>query len=332
MRLPPFQYLEPGTITEALSMMGMYTDTVKVVAGGTEAIAHLKLRLISPTYVMNIKKIRDMTGIYENEKEIIIGANTTLKEIADSALIKDKCKAIGEAASQVASPTIAAMGTIGGNILQNTRCMSYDQSEIVLKGFEPCYKRGGKVCLAVKGSKRCFSVYQGDMAPAVIAFDGKCVLEKKGSIRTVPVTDLFTGNGIKPFSIGSDEILTKVIIPKQSEVHGSAFRKLRIRGSVDYALASAAALITVTADKKISTGRIVIGAAGPAPRIVDGATELLQGKLPQETDVEAMAEMAFALSEGMDNLTMPGAYRRKMVGVFTKRAIQGAFEDMKRGM
>lgn len=332
MRLPPFQYLEPVTIAEALSMMEMHKGTVKVVAGGTEAITHLKLRLISPTHLMNIKKIPEMAGILENDQEIIIGANTTLKEIANSPFMKEKCKAIAEAAFQVASPTIAAMGTIGGNVLQNTRCMSYDQSEMVLKGLEACHKRGGQTCLAVKGSKRCFSVYQGDVAPALMAFDGKCVLGKKGSTRTIPIKDLFTGNGVKPFSIGNDEILTKIIILKQNEVHGSAYRKLRIRGSVDYPLASAAAFIAITADHKISTSRIVIGAAGPAPRIVEGASTILQGKMPEEADVEAVADMAFALSEGTDNLNLPGSYRRKMSRVFTKRAIHGAFEDMKRGI
>jgi 4-hydroxybenzoyl-CoA reductase subunit beta len=332
MRLPPFDYLEPATLTEALSMMDRYKDSVKVVAGGTEAVAQLKLRLIRPEYVMNIKKIPEMSGIVENDQEISLGANTTLKEIVHSPVLKKKCGAIAEAAFLVASPTIAAMGTIGGNILQNTRCMFYDQSEIVLKGLEACHKRGGRICLALKGSNRCFSVYQGDMAPALMAFDGKGVLEKKGSTRTVLIRDLFTGNGAQPFSIGPDEILTKIILPKQKGAQGSAYRKLRIRGSVDYPLASAAALITMTADQKISTSRIVIGAAGPAPREVEGAPAILQGKTLQEADLEAIADLAFELSEGADNLTMPGTYRRKMVRVFSKRAIHGAFEAMKGGM
>jgi len=231
----------------------------------------------------------------------------------------------------VASPTIAAMGTVGGNVLQNTRCRYYDQSEIVLKGLEKCHKRGGQVCLAQKGSKRCFSVYQGDLAPALMAFDGKGVLEKKGATRAVPLGDLFSGNGIRPFSIGEDEILTQIIIPKPEETHGSAYRKLRIRGSIDYPLASAAALITLTADQKISTCRVVIGAAGPAPKMVAGAQAVLQGKTAQGADLGAVADQAFSLSEGVDNLTMPGDYRRKMVRVFTKRALTGAFEAMKGG-
>ncbi|MBA4416773.1 MAG: hypothetical protein C0392_02510 [Syntrophus sp. (in: bacteria)] len=332
MRLPPFQYLEPENITEALSMMDTYKDTVKIIAGGTEVINHMKHRLLSPAFVMNIAKLGDLGGISVLDHEIVLGASTTLKEIANSPVIKEKCKAIAEAAFQVASPTIAAMGTIGGNILQNTRCMTYNQSEIVLTGLDSCHKRGGTICLAVKGSTRCFSVYQGDMAPALIAFDAQCILRKSGATRTIPIIDLFTGNGVQPFSIGSDEILTGIIIPKQDGTSGSAYKKLRIRGSIDFPLVSAASVIWVGADGKITSSRMVIGAAGPAPRMVEEASLAIQGQLPGEIDLEALAGMAYGLTEGADNLAMPGAYRRKMARVLLKRAVQEALEDVKRGI
>jgi 4-hydroxybenzoyl-CoA reductase subunit beta len=214
------------------------------------------------------------------------------------------------------------MATIGGNLLQNTRCMCYDQSGIVLNGLERCHKRGGAVCLAVKGSKRCFSVYQGDMAPALIAFDARCVLEKKGSTRTVPITELFTDNGVSPFAIGVDELLTRVVIPKSGGIYSSAYRKLRIRGSVDYPLASAAAFVSFANNKKVNTCRVVIGAAGAAPKVIDGGA--------CEPDLEAIAQRAYEYAEAVDNLQMPGAYRRKMVRVLTKRAIQAAIDDVQR--
>lgn len=335
MRIPPFQYLEPETVFDALSIMNAYRGTVKIIAGGTEVINLLKLKLISPAYVMNIKKLRELGGISEHEHEVVIGANASITEIRDSPLMRRKYKAIAEAASQVAAPPLANMGTIGGNILQNTRCMFYNQSEIVLKGLEVCHKRGGANCLAVKGGKRCFSVYQGDMAPALIAFDAQCVLEKRGSRRAIPIIDLFTGDGMQPFSIDDNEMLTGIIIPKQNGSYGSAYKKLRIRGSIDYPLASAASLLTITADMKFAVSRIVIGAAGPAPKIVDGVSSFfgaLQGKFPEDVDLERAADRAHELSEGVDNLSMPGEYRRKMVGILTKRAIQEALADIKRSL
>ena len=332
MKLPPFEYLEPSTVPEALSMLDAYRDRVQIIAGGTEVLNRLKLRLISPDYLMNIKKLPDLGGIAEQEQEVVIGANVSLNEIRDSSLLQDKYKAIAEAAFQVAAPPLAQMGTIGGNILQNTRCLFYNQSEIVLKGLEVCHKRGGASCLAVKGSKRCFSVYLGDMAPALIAFDAKCVLEKSGSRRTISIIDLFTGIGTQPLSIENNELLTGIIIPKQNGAYGSAYRKLRLRGSIDYPLASAAAFLALSAGGKFAAGRLVIGAAGPAPKIVDGASAALLGKLPEEADLKAAADMAYGLSEGVDNLALPGDYRRKMVRVLAHRALKGARADMKRGM
>ncbi|MBU1965063.1 MAG: FAD binding domain-containing protein, partial [Proteobacteria bacterium] len=298
----------------------------------TEVVNRLKLRLIRPDYIMNIKKLRDLEGIVDHEQSIAIGANVSVNEIRDSSLLQHKYKAIAEAAFQVAAPPLAHMGTIGGNILQNTRCLFYNQSEIVLKGLEVCHKRGGATCLAVKGGKRCFSVYQGDMAPALIAFDAQCVLEKSGARRTIPLIDLFTGIGTHPLSIENNELLTGIIIPKQNGAYGSAYRKLRVRGSIDYPLASAAAFLALSADGKLAVSRLVIGASGPAPRIVAGAPAELSGKLPEDADFAAAAEMAYELSEGVDNLALPGDYRKKMVRVFAQRALQGARTDMKRGM
>jgi CO/xanthine dehydrogenase FAD-binding subunit len=202
--------------------------------------------------------------------------------------------------------------------------MYYDQSGMVVNGLERCRKRGGTVCLALKGSKRCRSVYQGDMAPALIAFDARCVLEKKGSIRMVSMIELFSGDGIAPFAIGADELLTKIIIPKPEGIYSSAYRKLRLRGSVDYPLASAAALVSVTDDRKVTTCRVVIGAVGAAPKVIDGAS--------CEADLEGIAQKAYDHAEGVDNLLMPGAYRRKMVSVLARRATKAAIDGIKEGM
>jgi 4-hydroxybenzoyl-CoA reductase subunit beta len=324
MRLPPFQYLEPTKVEEALSIIGIHKDTVKIMAGGTDLLNRMKLGLIEPALVMNIGRLQDMDGIDLGETETVIGANAKLKEIAEAPLINKKFRAIAEATLQVASPTITNMATLGGNLLQNTRCMYYDQSGMVLNGLERCHKRGGTICLAVKGSKRCFSVYQGDLAPALIAFDARCILEKKGSTRTISITELFTGNGVNPFAMDADELLTKIIIPNAEGIYSSAYRKLRLRGSVDYPLASAAVFISVKNGRKVTTCRVVIGAAGAAPRVIDGAS--------CEADLEGITQKAYDHAEGVDNLLMPGAYRRKMVSAVVKRAIHAALDGIKEGM
>ena len=329
MRLPSFEYLEPTSVEEALSMIDTRKDSVKIMAGGTDLLNRMKLRLTEPACVMNIGKLKNMDSIEIGDTEVVIGANTRLNKIASMPLLNKKFRAIAEAAFQVASPTITNMATMGGNILQNTRCMFYNQSGVVLNGLERCHKRGGSLCLAVKGSKRCFSVYQGDLAPTLIAFNARCVIEKKGSSRTIPLTELFTGNGILPFTIGADELLRKVIIPAPAGIYSSSYRKLRLRGSIDYPLASVAARISVSDDMKITVCRLVIGAAGPAPKVIDEVSTVIEGKRSSEIDYDAIGQMAQGETEGADNLQMPGTYRRKMVNVLAKRAVKAALDEIK---
>ncbi len=324
MRLPPFQFLEPTTLDEALSILYTQREAVKVMAGGTDLLNRMRLRLIEPATVMNIGKLQGLEGIEVRENKTLIGATTKLRDISRSSLLHRRFRAIAEAAYEVASPTLINMATIGGNLLQNTRCLYYNQSRLVLSGVERCYKRGGNTCLAVQGSKRCFSVYQGDMAPALIAFDAQCVLEKKGSKRTVAVSELFTGNGVTPLGIDSDELLTTIILPQSGEGVGSAYRKLRLRGSIDYPMASAAAFVSATKDGDVAGGRVVLGAFGAAPKMLDLS--------PGETDLENIAQRACERSEAVENLQMPGAYRRKMAGVLARRAVEAAIDRTKGGM
>ncbi len=319
MRLPPFQFLEPANIEEALALISDHKERLKVMAGGTDLLNRMRLRLIEPAFVINIGKLRDLEGIGDGENETVIGANTKLKEIACSPLINQRFRAIAEAAYQVASPSILNMATLGGNLLQNTRCLYYNQSGMVLNGLERCHKRGGTLCMAVRGGKRCFSVYQGDMAPALIAFDARCVLEKKDSRRTVALTELFTGNGVNPFAIGADELLTKIIIPQPKGRFSSAYRKLRLRGSVDYPLASAAAFVSSTTNGEVDACRVVLGAAGTRPGVMDGLS----------CELKDIPQKACELAEAVDNLQMLGAYRRKMAGVLAKRAVKAAMDRMK---
>lgn len=324
MRLPPFQFLEPTNVEEALSMIHAQKENIKIMAGGTDLLNRMRLRLIEPAFVLNIGKLQDMDSIAREKSETIIGVNTKLKDIARSSLLQKTFAAVAEAAFQVASPTVLNMATAGGNLLQDTRCLFYNQSGIVLNGKERCHKREGATCLAVKASKRCFSVYQGDMAPALIAFDAKGILEKKGSTRTVSLAELFTGNGITPFAIGADELLTKIILPRPGGTFGSAYRKFRVRGSVDYPLASAAAFVSGTNEGEPGTCRLVIGASGASPKVMEGPF--------LKTDLESMARRASEVFEAVDNLLMPGAYRRKMAGILAKRAIQSAMDRMNEGM
>lgn len=330
MGLPPFHYLAPQTLKQALEILSQHKRKVRIVAGGTDILDRLRKRLINPTYVMSLRRLSDLTGIKKRKNELVISARTTVREIAEHPSIAEHFKSVAQAAASVAAPPIQNVATIGGNLLQNSRCLFYNQSELVRNAAPMCINQGGEVCLAVKGSTRCFSVYQGDLAPSLIAFNAMAVLQKAGGKRSVPVSELFSGNGRSPLSIENDELLTEIILPIPRGLCGSSYQKLRLRTSLDYPLASSSVFLSLSRKGVIEQARVVIGAAGPAPVLVEKASASLTGKEPDQVEIEQAAELAFQAAQSANNLALPGAYRKKMVRVFARRAIEAALSDLEK--
>jgi 4-hydroxybenzoyl-CoA reductase subunit beta len=332
MRLPPFSILEPNTKKSVLSVLDKHREQVKILAGGTELVVLLKLGLLAPRYVISLKSVRGLRGIKTKKGEVIIGSSTTIREIAHSPLINDKFNGVAQAARLVAAPPIRNRATIGGNILQNTRCMYRNQLDLFRSGIEECFKAGGRICHAAKGARRCFSVYQGDMAPPLISFNSSVKLEKKNSHRIIPLAALFSGRGEKPFLIDKDELLTEIIIPFPYGEYSSSYEKLRIRKGLEYPLVSVAAFLTKDRDKKIEKVRVVVGAVGSAPKVLPEELACFgNDDCRPVNDLEKVAETAATMTELVDNLSLPPAYRHKMVKVLTKRALQKAIQNIGQG-
>lgn len=328
MSLPFFQYLGPTTKEEALSMRGGHgADELEVVAGGTEVLGRLKHGLRCPDYVMSLKNVTELSGIAFDGDRLVVGSGSTLREIIRSEHLK-RFSAIAEAALAVAASPVQNVATIGGNILQQTRCLKYNQSQLVRQSMAPCFKMGGMVCNVVPGSQRCFSVYQGDIAPALMAFEAQLRLETVSSSRTVSIPDLFTGVGQKPFSIADSELLTGIVFPVPQGAYGSSYKKLRLRGALDYPLAAAAVSLSFASDGSVSAARVVVGAAGPAPKRVEAAEAVLINKHPDQKDIEEAGDQAARAAQVVENLPLPAVYRRSMIGIMTKRAVTDALQEM----
>jgi 4-hydroxybenzoyl-CoA reductase subunit beta len=328
MSLPPFEFFSPTTIAEALSLMAERGGKLQVLAGGTELMGRLKHGLINPSCVMSLKRVRSLVGIKNKTHTLVIGAGTTVRELAESGLIPDSLKAVSQAALLVAAPPVRNLATVGGNLLQNSRCLYYNQSALVRGGLGPCFKLGGAICHAVKGGKRCFSVYQGDLAPALIAVGAKAKLQNRGSSRTIPVEELFTGKGKAPFALAGGELLTEIVLPIPVKPSFSAYQKFRLRGSIDYPLASTAVFFSTGEKGTIDSARIVVGAAGPAPKILAEAAGAVISRKAQDVDVEQVGTFAAKAMEAVSNMSLPGPYRRKITAVLTRRALQEALIDL----
>jgi len=322
MRLPKFEHLQPESLEEALDLLSEHGEEAKVIAGGTDLLVSMKHRLLTPKYLLNLKGL-ELDFIEESKEGLRIGALTRLTTIIKSSLVRRKFPILAQAASYVSAPPLQNMGTLGGNLCLNSRCFFYNQSRFWRQARPLCFKTGGEVCHVVKAGDHCYSVYQGDLAPVLIALEARAKLAKKGGERVISVLDLYTGKGEEPIALEAGEILTEVEIPALSALEGGDYQKLRYRGAMDFPLVGVAAVLDWNGGA-CARAKVVLTAVASAPVVVEKAGKLLEGQEPGEEIIARAAEAAYEVAHPVANIGSAPFYRRKMVRVMTRRAIANA--------
>jgi 4-hydroxybenzoyl-CoA reductase subunit beta len=322
MRLPRFEHLQPESLEEALDLLSEHREEARVIAGGTDLLVSMKHRLLTPGYLLNLKGL-ELDFIEEGKEGVRIGALTKLTDIIKSPLVQEKLPILAQAASYVAAPPLQNMGTLGGNLCLNTRCFFYNQSQFWRQAPPLCFKAGGEMCHVVKGGDHCYSVYQGDLAPILIALEARVKLAKKDGERMIPLLDLYTGKGEKPIVLEAGEILTEVEIPAPVAPWGGDYQKLRYRGAMDFPLVGVAAVLHLNGGS-CAKAKVVLTAVASAPVVVEEGSKLLEGQKLDEEVIARAAEAAYEAAHPVGNIGSTPLYRRKMVRVMTQRAIAHA--------
>jgi 4-hydroxybenzoyl-CoA reductase subunit beta len=217
---------------------------------------------------MDLRLLRDLKNIRETEQGVEIGALTTLREIEGSKLLQRDYPVLVEAAKTVASPLIRNMSTIGGNICLDTRCLWYNQSLAWRKSCGFCIKKDGDLCHVAPGGAKCWATFSADTPPALLCLDAQIEIASASSTRRIPLHDFYTGEGDAYRNLQPEELVTRVFLPRASAGYRGAYRKLRVRGSIDYPLAGVAVALKKT-NGRIDDLRIGLTAVNPAPLVVD---------------------------------------------------------------
>ena len=304
--LPEFEYKRPESLEEFLHLLSDYKGNTMILAGGTDLLPRIKMGLKKLDLIIDIKDIEGLSYMKDEGKNVRIGALTTIYEIIKSAIIKDNYPALHEAATLTASENLQQRGTIAGNILQDTRCLYYNKPETWRRSFNPCFKTGGDICNAARGGKKCFAVYCGDLAPALISLGASvCFLGKKGE-KEMPLEDIFSGDGKLPFSLISGELIKDIMIPS-GKMRGG-YEKLRMRKSIDYPVVNIA--LSMDAGHK---GRLVVGSAGANPLIYD---------FPSSEELRQIPEKAQNDMSTVNNMYLSPLYRKNMVRVLADKLLK----------
>jgi 4-hydroxybenzoyl-CoA reductase subunit beta len=322
--LPQFKLLRPRSVEEAIDYLAKDGDNVRVLAGGTDLIPSMRQKLFEPEYVLDLRGIGNLSGIKPlSDGGVEIGALTSLRAVERSPFLRQHYSVLSEAAATVASPVLRNMGTIGGNICLDTRCLWYNQSLTWRKGCGFCIKKDGDICHVAPGGTKCWAAFSGDTPPALLCLNAEIEIAGPSGTRRLPLSDFYTGLGDSYRKLQPDELLTRIFLPGSSAGYRGVYRKLRVRGSIDYPLAGVA-VVMKRSNGHIDDARIGITAVNPAPLLVEGATELLRGKMIDEAIAEAAGDLAARTAKPLTTSALTPEYRREMIRVFTKRAVLAA--------
>jgi len=314
MILPKFDYKKAEDIASAIALYESSKGQARYLAGGTDLIPLVKLRLSTPVAIIDLKGIKQLKTISREGGHLLIGANVTLFELKNHAMVKEYFPALHESLDATSCETLQMRGTIGGNLLQNTRCLLYNKSLAWRKARGFCYKMGGETCNVVPKAKACFSNYCSANALSLLSLSAGVKIAGPKGERKIKLEKIFSGDGRNPFTLKPGEILTEIHIPlKRSR---GAYEKLRVRNSIDYPLLGVAVSVS---NKK---GRVCVGGIGPAPLIYD--LKDLEGAYIKDPAQKARQE-----AKPVSNTTLSPAYRKKMVDVLTQRAIKRALKEGK---
>ena len=327
MSLPQFKLLRPRTVEQAVEYLAKHSGNIRVLAGGTDLIPSMRQKLFEPQYVLHLGQIASLKGMRSNARaEVEIGALTTLTEIEHSKFLREHYPVLTEAAGTVASPVLRNMGTLGGNICLDTRCLWYNQSLTWRKACGFCIKKDGDLCHVAPGGTKCWAAFSGDTPPALLCLNAEAEIAGPSGSRRIPLREFYTGAGDNYRKLQPDEILTRVFLPESSADYKGVYRKLRVRGSIDYPLAGVAVVLK-RSDGHITNARIGITAVNPAPLLVKGATEALAGKAVDEALAQLVGDLAAKTAKPLTTSALTPEYRREMIRVFTKRAVLAAWSS-----
>jgi 4-hydroxybenzoyl-CoA reductase subunit beta len=295
-----------------------------VLAGGTDLIPSMRQKLFEPEYVLDLRGVGELRGVRPQAGGAVeIGALTTLSAIEKSAFLRQHYPVLTEAAATVASPVLRNMGTLGGNICLDTRCLWYNQSLTWRKGCGFCIKKDGNLCHVAPGGSKCWAAFSGDTPPALLCLNAQIEIAGPNGTRRMPLHEFYTGDGVEYRRLLPSELVTRVFVPAESADYRGVYRKLRVRGSIDYPLAGVA-IVMKRSNGHVADARIAMTAVNPAPMLVTRAGEMLAGKMVDETLAEAVGDLAARTAKPLTTSALTPEYRREMIRVFTKRAVLAA--------
>jgi 4-hydroxybenzoyl-CoA reductase subunit beta len=313
--MPNFTVARPRNIESAITAREQESSSL-FLAGGTDLIVNLRLGLGRPKLLIDLSTIDALHEKRFAATGVRIGACTSLMELTDMPGIRQRYRALAEAAEAVASPTTRSIATLGGNLCLQTRCIYYNQSEWWRRSNKYCLKHGGNVCHVAPQGQRCHAAFSGDIAPALMVLDAEVEIAGRNmQRRRVKLADLYRDDGRAHLALDADEIL--VCVHLAADPPPSSYAKARVRGAIDFPLAGVAVALAVDG-KKLLQLRVGITGTNSRPFLLQGVDALI-GRTLDDDALHYLETLVQKQVQPMRTTTISAHYRRLAAAALVRR-------------
>ncbi len=297
---PDFSFEAPDTPEDLLALAA--EPGARLLAGGTDLLPSLKHRLFAPRLLVSLGRAPGLAGVREEGGELVVGAMTRLADVASDPTVQRGWPALAAACRTVATPTIQGMGTLGGNVLLDTRCQYYNQPQGWRAALGGCLKCEGSVCHVARTGAGCYAASSADTVPVLWLYGARLRVASLSGVREIPISDLYGADGREPHRLRPEEVLLELVVPRVE--FPVLHRKLRRRGAIDYGL------LLVALRREGEGARAVLSALGPQPLEVFAER------------AEDLPEMAWRAAKPLHTHLVSTSWRKHMVRVEVGRGLR----------
>ena len=329
--LPEFALVRPTTLEEMIGVRARHPDS-RLLGGGTDLVVNIRRGIVAPPVLIDVNDVAELRAIRADARSLEIGAAVRLAEVAAHEEVVRHYPVVAQAAGFIAGPTHRNMGTVGGNLCLDTRCLFYNQSEWWRAANHHCLKTTGEVChVAPKSRGVCFATFSGDLAPALLTLNAEVDLAGPAGKRTIALENLYIGyarqdlpitesegDGKYYLSLRPGEFVTAVRADNTAGLR-SAYDKVRIRRSIEYPVTGVAVALRRQGDV-LADLRVAFTGTNPRPVLLKGTAELCGGPLEGRV-FDGLDALVRDQIMSMKTTFTPGHYRRRVAGVLARRLV-----------
>ncbi len=323
MTLPAVEVLRPQSVKDAVEALRAHPGS-RVLAGGTDIVPNLKYGMYDTQHLVALRGLSKELRYVRDGGDLRLGALCTIDELAHDELVKARAPALAEACPQIAGPQLRRMGTLGGNLCLDTRCVYINQSYFWRNALGFCLKKDGTLCHVVAGGKRCVAAASNDTAPVLLSLDASVRLVSPRGERVMPLRDFYLQDGVHNTVLAPDELLVEVLVPARAVSLKQAFAKLRTRAAIDFPALNLAVAMEVDQGALRSVA-LCVSAIAARPALIKPLHDLL-GHPADARLAEELGRRAQRQCKPLTNIGIDPLWRRDVLPVLVRRTVLRALQ------